>query len=220
VEHLLATDPAASDELVAYRTIVDALPLTAPIQTATAPSGRQSAGQHSARAVSGRKPARVLHAGRRDAGHAAGCAGHCSAEGIRCAASIYNDLLASQSVQRIAVVPGLDPAIEGELVYETGTDRAVLRVSNLPALADEQAFQLWLVDESGARSGGIYRLTDPTNYVRLPLDQPRGSLYPLWHVAGTGNRQPAGRWAVRPTACLACPSPPPEAVSISGQPSK
>jgi anti-sigma-K factor RskA len=171
LEALLATDTAARDELAAYRAIMDALVFTAPIQTPP---------PHLADDLRAR-----LHPGPRRWRQARRVMLLAAAlvivllgviavllRGEPGADVFYHELLASESVTRIAVVPVLTPDIEGELVYEAGSDRAVIRVSQLPPLAEGQAFQVWLVDEAGARSGGIYQFTAATNYIRLPLDRP------------------------------------------------
>ncbi|MBI5667532.1 MAG: anti-sigma factor [Chloroflexi bacterium] len=75
---------------------------------------------------------------------------------------------------------------------------AVIRVENLPAIGSDQTFQLWLVDEAGARSGGLFRFanTQGENYIVVPLDKPV-SEYRAFGV----SLEPAGGspYADRPT---------------------
>ncbi|MFZ4816348.1 MAG: anti-sigma factor [Phototrophicaceae bacterium] len=70
-----------------------------------------------------------------------------------------------------AIYAGAD-ALEGDLITNPDGTQAVIRVSNLPAIGADQAFQLWLIDDNGSINGGLYRLEQPVNYIRVPLQKP------------------------------------------------
>lgn len=89
--------------------------------------------------------------------------------------TLYAELAELEGAQRYTVMPGeVDPGVSGELVVSPEGDRAVIRVEELPALTDENIFQLWLVDSEGERSsGGLFRQAraDAT-YIEIPLAAP------------------------------------------------
>lgn len=86
--------------------------------------------------------------------------------------ALYNLVMADPEHVEIALVPALTPDIAGRLVYRPADNLAVIEVSNLPALADDQAFQLWLVDENGPVSGGVFRVSGGDGYVAVPATRP------------------------------------------------
>lgn len=88
------------------------------------------------------------------------------------AEALYDQMMAEAGRVEIALVPALTPEITGTLVYRPGEMTAVIRVANLPPLTPEQAYQLWLIDDAGSVSGGIYRLTEATNYIQVPATRP------------------------------------------------
>lgn len=88
------------------------------------------------------------------------------------AEALYDQMMAEAGRVEIALVPALTPDITGTLVYRPGETTAVIRVANLPPLTPEQAYQLWLIDDTGSVSGGIYRLTEATNYIQVPATRP------------------------------------------------
>lgn len=85
---------------------------------------------------------------------------------------IYEEIIADPAGMQLALVPDLSPDIAGQLVYLKDENKAVLRVSNVPPLDDGQIYQLWLVDDAGSSSGGLYRLTEETNYVQIAITKP------------------------------------------------
>jgi anti-sigma-K factor RskA len=88
------------------------------------------------------------------------------------AEALYQQVVAAPDHVAVALVPALSPDITGQLVYRPGEPTAIIRVSNLPALNADQAYQLWLVDESGSVSGGVYRPDESTVYIRVPATRP------------------------------------------------
>lgn len=90
-------------------------------------------------------------------------------------ARTYERLSAAEGASRYAIVPGeVDDAVTGDLVVAPDEGEAVIRVAELPPLAEDQIFQLWLIDREGNRiSGGLFReQTREATYVRVPLEQP------------------------------------------------
>ncbi len=89
------------------------------------------------------------------------------------AAHLFDDIAAQTNTQHIPVTPGEGQTqLTGELVSD-GT-QAVIQVWQLPALSSDKTFELWLVDESGPKSGGLIEAEpagEPT-YIVLPLDKP------------------------------------------------
>jgi len=75
--------------------------------------------------------------------------------------------------ERITIAASADSVVEGDLVISSDRERAALRLKQLPVINDDQAFQLWLVDESGAMSGGVYPMPeDYALYVVIPNEKP------------------------------------------------
>ena len=71
-------------------------------------------------------------------------------------------------------MPGeVQESVSGDLVVSPDGRRAVLRVSGLPTIGDDQVFQMWLVDDQGARtSGGLFRGGENREpvYLHVPFD--------------------------------------------------
>ena len=83
------------------------------------------------------------------------------------AQTAFLNISAQPDMQRVPITPVLEgTTLNGELVITADGAQAVFHVRELPAIAGDQTFQLWLVDESGAHSGGL-----------LPIDNPAGSTY-------------------------------------------
>ncbi len=54
------------------------------------------------------------------------------------------------------------PGVTGKVVYVPGEDTAVVTLERLPALAEGDAYQLWVLrDGSAPRSAGLFRATGP-----------------------------------------------------------
>lgn len=88
--------------------------------------------------------------------------------------TLYEQLVADSSSRSLVLAAHLTPEIDGELRIAADNGAAVIRVRRLPELPSEQAFQLWLIDAGGSRSGGTYRFDNPAvwNYIVLPLEKP------------------------------------------------
>lgn len=86
---------------------------------------------------------------------------------------LYSQLVAQADARRIPISASEDFATNGELVMSGDGGQAVIRVSAMPSLNADQTFELWLVDDNGARSGGTMKLTSPetTYYIVLPLEK-------------------------------------------------
>jgi anti-sigma-K factor RskA len=88
--------------------------------------------------------------------------------------TLYEQLVTDSRSRSLVLAAHFTPEIDGELRIAADNGAAVIRVRRLPELPSEQAFQLWLIDAGGSRSGGIYRFDNPAvwNYIVLPLDKP------------------------------------------------
>lgn len=83
------------------------------------------------------------------------------------AADVYNRLSGQQGAQRFPVA---GQGVTGELVASPDGKEGVLRVAQLPSITQDRTFQLWLIDASGPKSGGLFRAGDGNEaYVVLPL---------------------------------------------------
>lgn len=83
---------------------------------------------------------------------------------------LYERLVADSRSQRIAITPHLSDDIRGELIIAADGKQAIIKVEDLPPLPDDQIFQLWLINDRGAVSGGTYDFRTPgTHYLTLPL---------------------------------------------------
>lgn len=172
VEALLAEDETARQELREYSQIAESVLLTAP---ATAPPAdlEQKLMQRAAETRTRRFPVRL-------AAIAAAVLLLFIAASVFVAVrppppnseQVYERLLADAEAVTVAVVPALSPDIEGQLVYRPEDTTAVIRVSNLPPIEAGQAFQLWLVDDRGSVSGGVYQLAQPTNFIMVSAERP------------------------------------------------
>jgi anti-sigma-K factor RskA len=80
---------------------------------------------------------------------------------------IYNRLSGQPGAQRFPVA---GQGVAGELVASPDGKEGVLRVAQLPSITQDRTFQLWLIDEGGPKSGGLFRAGDgDVAYVVLPL---------------------------------------------------
>jgi anti-sigma-K factor RskA len=87
----------------------------------------------------------------------------------------YEWIMSHTDAQQIPITPA-DSNADGHLVVTADGQYGVIEVRQLPALQADQTYQLWLVDDAGAHSGGLMRFDQPqdTNYIVLPLDKPIG----------------------------------------------
>lgn len=88
------------------------------------------------------------------------------------AKDLYLAIAEEPNSRRLTLIPMLEPETQGDLVYRAEPLEAVIRVSNLPPLQEGQAFQLWLIDDKGDTSGGIFQFDEQTHYIRVPLTEP------------------------------------------------
>ena len=89
-------------------------------------------------------------------------------------AQLFDQLAGQASARRVAVTPGQGQnQLAGEMVIAPDGGQAVIQVWQLPALSSEKTFELWLIDDGGPRSGGIFRVENPAGptYISLPLDK-------------------------------------------------
>ena len=87
--------------------------------------------------------------------------------------ALYNELLADADSRTLTLAPHLNDLIYGYLVISSSSDQAVVCVWRLPELSEEEAFQLWLIDDNGSQSGGVFQFENPEgpNYIVVPLDR-------------------------------------------------
>jgi anti-sigma-K factor RskA len=87
------------------------------------------------------------------------------------AEELYNQIIAMPGYKTMPI-PGADGTTPiGQMVATPDGSQAVLRMTRVPALQSDHTFQLWLIDDSGAHSGGLFPFTQPdsTYYVIVPL---------------------------------------------------
>jgi len=70
-------------------------------------------------------------------------------------------------------IPDKDGNPIGEMVAYADGSQAVIRMTRMPVLQAGREFQLWLIDDSGAKSGGLFPFTQPDSnyYVIVPLQK-------------------------------------------------
>ena len=69
----------------------------------------------------------------------------------------------SQDVTTLAITGTPDaPGVTGRVVYVPGEDTAVVKLSGLPPLDPEDAYQLWIIRDGVPRSAGLFESTGPT----------------------------------------------------------
>jgi anti-sigma-K factor RskA len=84
-------------------------------------------------------------------------------------AQLYTQLASAPGSQHFTV--SAPSPIGGELVAAADDRQAVLHLSQLPPLAANQTYQLWLMSDSGLRSGGLFQTSSGDTYVVVPLDE-------------------------------------------------
>ena len=87
----------------------------------------------------------------------------------------YAWIMSQENVRRIPITPAEpSPNTQGELILTEAGDYGVIEVWQLPAIQNDQTYQLWLVDEQGAHSGGLFQVpqTQGPNYINVPLSKP------------------------------------------------
>lgn len=183
VERALAADPEVRQRLAEYQAVADALALAAPARLA--PEHLQADLRARLAASPPRRPAISRWA---PFGSWAPVAlGIAAALVVILAAvllliqpetdpgaQLYARIAAQPDARRLALTPAMADVTGGELVMTADGGQAVIRVDQLPVLGDEQTFQLWLVDATSTRSGGLFRSERAAgpHYIVIPLDKP------------------------------------------------
>lgn len=183
VEAWLPTDPEAQRLLDQYREVVDWMALAVPAQPASAhlqaDLRRRLAGERrdntAAETRSAARPRPLLR--RRWIPLAAALVTVGVLLALRPgepAEALYDRLMEQPDASEITIQPDLEPALTGTLVTSRDGTEAVIQVENLPEIGADEAFQLWLVDEAGARSGGLFRFASSQreHYIIIPLEKP------------------------------------------------
>jgi len=85
----------------------------------------------------------------------------------------YEWIMAQADRRTIPITPANSNS-EGELVLTSDGRYGVIEVSQLPTIQTNQTFQLWLVDDGGAHSGGLLQFAQPQgqNFIIVPLEKP------------------------------------------------
>ncbi len=88
------------------------------------------------------------------------------------AQNAYNEIVAMPDHLTMPI-PDKDGNPIGEMVASADGTKAVIRMTRMPALQSDRTFQLWLIDDSGAHSGGLFPFTQPDSnyYVVVPLQK-------------------------------------------------
>jgi anti-sigma-K factor RskA len=70
-------------------------------------------------------------------------------------------------------IPDKDGNPIGEMVASADGSKAVIRMTRMPTLQSDRAFQLWLIDDGGAHSGGVFGSKPPDSvyFVSVPLQK-------------------------------------------------
>lgn len=192
VEALLPTDPTAQAVLAEYQAAAAALLLTGPVYTP--PPDLQAKLMARAQSSHRGSTARVV----RIRGWWLGAAAAVAAVVLLVIwvavkplpddptpapppdrAAIYAQFMTHPQSTVLPVVPDVAPEAEGELVYRADSAALMLRLSHLPPLEADQAYQLWAIDEAGGfTSIGLYHWYNSgqtTYYVDIALPASLGS---------------------------------------------
>lgn len=79
------------------------------------------------------------------------------------------------------------------VVWSPSRDRAILIASELADPGDGRAYELWLIDDSGANPTGLFvPETDGTVRVELPLDGRSPAAWGITNEPASGSPQPTG----------------------------
>jgi hypothetical protein len=72
---------------------------------------------------------------------------------------LYDQLASLPDAIRVEIIPGeVADAVWGHLMISPDGTQAVLCLWDLPSVTEDQTFQMWLIDDSGARtSGGLFQ---------------------------------------------------------------
>ena len=86
--------------------------------------------------------------------------------------NLYNEILAMPDHITMPI-PDTKGNPIGEMVASADGLKAVIRMTRMPSLQSDRTFQLWLIDDSGAHSGGLFPFTQPDSnyYVVVPLQK-------------------------------------------------
>lgn len=88
------------------------------------------------------------------------------------AEDLYNKIKAMPGYKTMPI-PSSDPnAPAGEMVASPDGTQAVIRITRMPTLQSDRTFQLWLINDNGPQSGGLFSFKQPdaTYYVVVPLE--------------------------------------------------
>lgn len=87
---------------------------------------------------------------------------------------LFADLKSRPGTSEYAVVPGdVSNDVWGKMLVASDGKQAVLCVWDLPAIGNDETFQMWLIGSDGARtSGGLFRTSQNVVYLHVPFERP------------------------------------------------
>ncbi len=88
------------------------------------------------------------------------------------AKELYDKIVAMPD-HKTMTIPDVTGNPVGEMVASADGSQAVIRMTKMPVLQSDREFQLWLIDDSGAKSGGVFpsRESDSVYFVSVPLEK-------------------------------------------------
>lgn len=175
VEALLAVDAEAKHELALYQDITATLPLAAPARRAP-----DHLGEDLRRRLAAERPAAVTVLPSRRSNLWVSLLAAAAVLVVVIAATLllnrpdpgaqlYTQIVAQAGFQQMTIEGSA--VANGDMVVSPDGQQAVIRLTRLPQLQDNQTFQLWLIDGEGTHSGGLFDFSDPqaTYYMVIPL---------------------------------------------------
>ena len=88
------------------------------------------------------------------------------------AKELYDQIVAMPD-HKTMDIPDKDGNPIGEMVASADGLQAVIRMTRMPVLQSDRTFQLWLIDDGGAHSGGVFssKPSDSVYFVSVPLQK-------------------------------------------------
>lgn len=87
----------------------------------------------------------------------------------------------------------------GKVIWDAQSNRALLQVSNLPAVPSDKIYQLWIIKNNKPVSAGVFSVNDPDKDSFFKIEEMNGPEQPADAFAVTmepkgGMPQPTGDW--------------------------
>ncbi|MDQ7027014.1 MAG: anti-sigma factor [Anaerolineae bacterium] len=86
---------------------------------------------------------------------------------------LYYSLVDAEGTQRIPIDAVME-GVQGDLVISPDGEDVILRLAELPLIEENQAYELWALEEAGLQSAGLYYWADGHGpyYLQLDLSRP------------------------------------------------